>query len=334
MSLNLDLFHDHSGRASLEQYELALRDWLAARRSDGQLRQESSVEVYEHMWAALAQWAVGQGVAIDDLAAEDLQRYLNSRGGSDELSNRYAARLLSLIDRVLMHRAHKTQTPPNTAVKDLLARRADLRFANSGERDGLPEFLHASQAKQLVTFLSAVRPGRTGSPQSWQEVRNRASVGLMLGSGITPGEVRALTLDDVYRDGGRSRGLPWKLRVPGNGNSASRETPIAPWAGHLLAYWLSVRAEQSIPGKMLFPSTRSTGKPWGKVAQYTATREVLEAAGFEDTTGGSFQLRHTFALRQLRRGTSPDDVARWLGVSDPQVMARYQRVLPAPVDVV
>lgn len=334
MVINLDLFNDHTGHANHEQYDLALRDWLTARRSDGQLRQESSAEVYEHMWAALAQWAVGQGVAIEDLAAEDLQRYLNSRGGSDELSNRYASRLLSLIDRVLTHRAHRTKSPPNTAVKDLLARRPDLRFANSGERDGLPEFLHASQAKQLVTFLSAVRPGRTTSPQSWQEVRNRASVGLMLGSGITPGEVRALRLEDVFHDGGRSRSLPWKLRVPGNGNSGSRETPIAPWAGHLLAYWLSVRAEQKIPGEMLFPSTRSTGKPWAKVPQYGATREVLEAAGIENSAGGSFQLRHTFALRQLRRGTSPDQVARWLGVSDPQVMARYQRVLPAPVDVI
>jgi integrase len=44
------------------------------------------------------------------------------------------------------------------------------------------------------------------------------------------------------------------------------------------------------------------------------------------------RMRHTFALRQLRRGKSPGDIARWLGVVDPNVMARYQRVLQAPVD--
>ena len=55
---------------------------------------------------------------------------------------------------------------------------------------------------------------------------------------------------------------------------------------------------------MLFPSTRSTGKPWGKVAQYNAAKEVLAATGLEDIEGGSFRLRHTFALRQLRKGKS------------------------------
>ena len=167
-------------------------------------------------------------------------------------------------------------------------------------------------------------------------MRNRASVSLMLGAGITPGEVRALELDDAVVDSGRSQGVPWKLRIAGNGNgnAPSRETPVAAWAGQLLRYWLDVRREQSISCAMLFPSTRSTSKPWGKVAQYNATREVLAAAGNEEVGGGSFRLRHTLALRQLRRGSVPADVARWLGVSDPAVMARYQRMVTAPADVV
>ncbi len=60
---------------------------------------------------------------------------------------------------------------------------------------------------------------------------------------------------------------------------------------------------------------------------------MLSAAGLEDVEGGSFRLRHTFALRQLRRGTAPHEVAKWLGVTDPAVMARYQRVIVAPIDV-
>lgn len=156
----------------------------------------------------------------------------------------------------------------------------------------------------------------------------------MLGAGITLGEVRALKLDDVAADGGRTKDVPWKLRVAGNGNAPAREAPVAPWAGQLLRYWLEVRTEQGIPGSMLFPSTKSTGKPWGKVAQYNAAKGVIQAAGVDDVEGGSFRLRHTFALRQLRRGRSPEEVARWLGVSDPAVMARHQRVIAAPVDVV
>jgi integrase len=49
--------------------------------------------------------------------------------------------------------------------------------------------------------------------------------------------------------------------------------------------------------------------------------------------GGSFRLRHTFAMRQLRRGTPADQVAAWMGV-EPAEMRRYERVLPAAVEVV
>ena len=127
-------------------------------------------------------------------------------------------------------------------------------------------------------------------------------------------------MPDVVIDGGTTKSVPWKPRVAGNGNSPARETPVAPWAGQLLRYWLDVRVEHGVPRVMAFPSTKSTGKPWGKVARYNAAKEVLQAAGVDDIEGGSFRLRHTFALRQLRRGKAADEVARWLGVSDPAVI--------------
>lgn len=36
---------------------------------------------------------------------------------------------------------------------------------------------------------------------------------------------------------------------------------------------------------MVVPSTKSTGKPWSKVAQYNAAKEVLPAAGIDDVEG-------------------------------------------------
>lgn len=331
--MNLDLFSEPD-HVSPMAYRQAFDVWLAEAGRCGRLQRESSAEVYAHMWTALSEWAVGEGVALQDLSAADLERYLASRGGADELSARYAWRLLRLASRVLAHRARTQGAAPNLAADTLLQRRPDLRFANAATRDPLPEYLPAAEAKRLVTHLSAVRPGRAASATPWQEVRNRAAVGTMLGAGLTPGEVRALDVADVVVDAGRWQGVPWKLRVAGDGNRPARETPLAAWAGQLLRHWLEVRAQQGIPGAMLFPSTRSSGKPWGKVAQYNATREVLAAAGIDDIAGGSFRLRHTFALRQLRRGKSPEDVARWLGVTDPAVLARYRRVVHAPVELV
>ena len=150
---------------------------------------------------------------------------------------------------------------------------------------------------------------------------------------MSPGDVRAVLLASVTVTGARLPGVPWKIEVPADATSPARETPIAPWAGQLLRHWMDVRAELGIVGPYLFPSTKA-GKQWNKVPQYLAAKAVLIASGFPEdlASGGSFRMRHTFALRQLRRGKSPADVARWLGVADPAVMARYRRVLVAPVD--
>jgi len=167
---------------------------------------------------------------------------------------------------------------------------------------------------------------------TWQQLRNRVAVSLQLGAGLTPGDVRVLTVHSPTTQGGRTRERPWKIAVPGNGNAPARETPIAPWAGELLQHWLQVRAEMEIAGDYLFPSTRS-GKPWSKEAQYKSAKQVFEEAGLDAADGGSFRLRHTFALRQLRRGTDAVQVARWLGV-EPDAMAKYRRVVTGPEQVV
>lgn len=111
----------------------------------------------------------------------------------------------------------------------------------------------------------------------------------------------------------------------------ARETPLAPWAGQLLRYWLDVRAQNSIPGEALLPATK-TGKSWGKVSQYEATKLVLRDSGLDPSLekGGSFRLRRTFALRQLRRGQDERVVANWLGVEDAE-MSRYRRVVFSPM---
>jgi integrase len=169
-----------------------------------------------------------------------------------------------------------------------------------------------------------------GAPaHTWQALRNRTAVALQLGAGLTPGDIRAAVVDGVVCDGAKVAGLPWKIRVPAHGSIPAREAPIAPWAGRLLRTWLDTRCALQITGPALFPAARS-GRPWGKVAQYTTAKAVLAAAGVPEAEGGSFKLRHTFALRQLRRGTSADQVAQWMGLADAAALARYRRVLLAP----
>lgn len=331
--MTADLFSTQPSESLVVDYREAWAAWLQGERKAGRLQQASSIDVYAHMWTALTTWCVKEGLGVDAVSSDDLDRFLSSRGGVSEVTDRHAWRFLRLVERVLAYRHRTSASAAHNAATELLETRPAYRYANAADKDPLPSYLAAGEAKRLVTFLSAVRPGRHAAGRSWQEVRNRAAVALMLGAGVTPGEVRALEVPDVVTAGGRLQGVPWKLHVQSHPDSPARETPLAPWAGQLLAYWMTLRSEQSIPGIWLFPSTR-TGKPWSKVSQYNATKEVLGAAGIDDVDGGSFRLRHTFALRQLKRGRAPDEVARWLGVTDPAVVARYQRVLLSPVEVV
>ncbi len=338
---SLPLFPEPSG----DSHQAAFDGWLAAQQANGALRLPSSVAVYRDMWGSFTAWCLGQSPAVTlaSLDRGDLAAFQQARFGMKSadlsLSPRYALRLLRLIDRVLRHHADATGQKANTAAAEWLAAQPDVRYADAARADPLPEYLSLTEAKQLITWLSDARPrpGSTGtrhaqSALSWQALRNRVAVALQLGAGLAPGDVRVLRLDAPTSQIAGRRDRPWKLAVPGNGNSPAREAPVAPWAGELLQHWLQVRAETGIAGDFLFPATR-TGKPWSKEAQYVAARQVLEEAGIEALGGGSFLLRHTFALRQLRRGARAEDVARWLGV-EPEAMGKYQRVLAGPVDVV
>jgi integrase len=335
--MNLDLFLTaESTGTGPEAYAHAFESWLQDKRDASRVRQESSGATYSAMWKAFSQWAVARELALQALTVADLEAYIAARGAAEDLSPRYVWRLLRLVDAVLRRHCRQACLPLNEAAHDLLMQRPEWRYAQASNKDELPNYLDAPSARKLVAWLIDPRRAterESGDGGKWQGLRNRAAVALQLGAGLTPGDVRAALISGVITEGSRVAGLPWKLRLPTHGAIAQREVPMAPWAARLLRQWVHQRGQQEIPGNLLFPATRS-GREWGKVAHYNAARSVLVAAGIEDADGGSFLLRHTFAIRQLRRGTPPDEVSRWLGLTDPQPMRRYQRVISGPVVVV
>ncbi len=309
----------------------------------GVVTQKTSLGVYQDMWNAFAQWYVSSKPAakLMDLTRLELLSYIEQRGrlrrnGSNglPLSPRYVHRLLDLVDRLLAHEALQTAHEHNTVARELLMSRKAWRDAFKGEAD-LPDYLNPSEAKKLILFLlaSVPREDGEGAPEDWSTLRIKASLALMLGAGVTPGEVRSLSTQTLVSEGGRRGDLVWKVRVPADGSSKAREVPVPIWAGRVLAYWMRVRSTEGIAGHYLFPSTRS-GKPWSKTIHYTSTRRMLEEAGWsaEDAKGGNFKLRHTFALRHLSKGVSEEQVAQWLGISDLTKMARYRKVLMPVVE--
>jgi integrase len=273
----------------------------------------------------------GPPVRLPEVTAQHVRQFASKpsiRNAAEELSPRYVWRLLDLIGKVLAHRAGSGEGDYAPVAAQVLEEQDQWLYANASKKDPLPQYLQPSDAALLVSYLSAARPRATRPVvQEWRELRNRTAVALMLGAGLTPGEVRAAQVDDVVVTGGRTTGVPWKLRVQPSTTSAARETPIAAWAGQVLQHWLVVRTQERILGAALLPSARS-GKTWGHVTLYEAIRAVMRGSGLDPSLekGGSFRLRHTFALRQLRRGHTDEAIAAWLGVEVAE-MARYHRVV-------
>jgi integrase len=283
------------------------------------------------------------------------------------LTPRYQQRLVSLVQRVRQHQAWQRQQaeagpaqalalasgalPSHGATRWL----ATSTAAAGSLGDPPPLHLPPDQADQLQALLCDA----TDDDQArWQRLRDRCAVALQLGAGLGPGDVRSLRLADVRASrltgtqadhpaastshapspppnraaqdapDESTAGAPtrWHLQVPASGSAPAHAAPLAGWAAAVLARWLAVRRAQALGGTWLLPSTRS-GKPWGKVAQYESARRVLADAGLDADGGGSFRLRHSFAMRQLQHGHDPSQVGSWLGVVDPQVLLRYQNAL-------
>ena len=318
-------------------------------------------------WLRAQPGADGQR-GLHGLDAAHLQRYLASRHGmagpDAALTARYRLRLLSLVRRVQshdlarrdalavavssVHAAHRQRGAAALAWSEAhLAGGPPLALAPPDA----PCSLSAAAIDSLLAWLGgttpatatakATRPSPATAPSTpapgtdappWRVLRNRCALALQLGAGLGPGDLRALRLSDVLAPAAASTPAPpnagWWLRVPANGNAPAYPAPVAAWAATLLQQWLACRNAHRLPGPWLLPATGS-GKPWGKVAQYSAALQALALAGVPDGPGGSFRLRHSFALRQLLQGHDADTVAGWLGISDPAVMQRYRQALGA-----
>lgn len=333
--MTIDLFGSPEHSSSYDRLIEAFEAWASMRsqrQSEGgvspiaALRSDSAA-VYRDMWRSFARWCADRDRTLVTVDATDLLAFLDSLGRNGDATPLYVRRMLQLIDRVDRFSATHDERAPNPAIGEV-SRLARFRVPEPSYSEQQPEFLTAGQAKRVIDVVTT---RRSDSGFTWQDVRDRTVVGLLLGAGITPGEARALTLDQLIVSGGKVKDIPWALALPANGNFEARQTPLAGWAGKQLAYWLAVRSEQGIPGEQVFPSTR-TGKPWSKQSSTIAINAVLERAGLAGE-GGAFRLRHTFALRQLTRHAE-HEVAAWLGLKDPKSMERYRRVLFQPIDVV
>lgn len=320
--LQASLFPDDPAQHALDA---ALAQWLTTRRGEGAkpLRRRSE-QSYRRLWAAVARFLGDRQIALGAVSTSDLRELLDSRqprGEALHATVRYGWTVLWLIEQVALAMGDAGKAAARAARELLDAE--PWRYANAND-SAIPDHLDPRAARVLIDFLQV-------APDTWKACRDKAAVALMLGAGLRPGEVRSLLLCEVV---GSERTGPWKLSLESRNAIVAHETPMARWASRLLRRWLETREALGMPGGYVFAST-ARGTAWSEPNLIARCNAVLSQSGIDGrhAAGGLFFLRHTFALRQLARGRSDAELARWLGIRDVGRIARYHGVIPAPVDV-
>jgi site-specific recombinase XerD len=165
------------------------------------------------------------------------------------------------------------------------------------------EFLEDEEAEQLLSF-----------PQNGLDaLRDAVVIRLMLDTGVTVGEIRGLLKSDLDLDAAQVQ-----LGGPGS-HLASRVSRLSNETVKILRSYLNTRKDET-PELVI-----------GRAARPVSTSKSLQNALWKrcDQVGlpriSPMVLRHTFAIRLLRRGATLNELKEALGVRDTTNIGVYKR---------
>ena len=164
-------------------------------------------------------------------------------------------------------------------------------------------FLEDEEAVQLLSF-PINRP---------EDARDAAVIHLMLDTGVTVGEIRGLLRSDLDLDAAQIH-----LGGPGS-HLAPRTRRISGEAAGTLGNYLAMRHDET-PELIV-----------GRAARPVATSKALQSAIWKrcEQVGlwrvSPMVLRHTFAIRLLRRGATLNELKEALGVRDTTNIGVYKK---------
>ncbi len=258
----------------------------------------SSRSVYERDMVAAVAWLDEHGV-IDPAAVgrRTLRAYLADLDRSG-YARRTIARKASVLRRYFdwARRTGKVETDPSAALT------APKGTAN------LPTVLSAAEIDGLLdgSARAAGEPGEV-------DLRDRAVIELLYGSGIRVSELCGLELDDIDNSG--------VLRVWGKG-SKQRIVPVSEAATEAVSRWIRdgrpslVTADAATPSLFLNRAGRSLTP--------RDVRRILDRRAVSPTHPHA--LRHTFATHLLDGGADLRAVQEMLGHADLATTQIYTRV--------
>ena len=258
--------------------------------------------VYERDMHAAAEWFVARGRTTPEaVSRRDLRSYLSELHGAG-YARRTTARKASVIRRYFgwACRTGRLDTDPSVSLS-----------APRGEAT-LPRVLNAKELDGLFEGSVAAAAAAAAAPEI--ELRDRAIVELLYGSGLRVSELCGLRHEDLS-------GPSDSIAVWGKG-SKQRRVPISEPAAAALAAWIQRGRPEMVtevsPDDRVFLNRR------GKALSPRDVRRLLDRRSLSPTHPHA--LRHTFATHLLDGGADLRSVQELLGHSDLATTQIYTRV--------
>ncbi|MBN3754218.1 site-specific integrase [Paraburkholderia sp. Tr-20389] len=292
----------------LRSPEDAYVEWQRAEATGADRRAFAEQSIVQHlsMFRRLNRYLIAHRSNVVAFGVDHIDRFFAELDGSCKSGTSTRQRYLKLIDRLARHLIALELRTDNPASSLLSSERWP-------EDEPAPVFLGSADDARLQSAC-AVR-----AFDSFKELRNASIVALLLGTGLTAAELRALVVEDL--DASNSR---MSVFVKKHGPRIARRVPVDAFAVDLLRLYQSTRAGMSCPAQWLFVST-ANGTPMktDRLGEYV--RQALHHAQISAPDESPRLLRNTFGRRHLIDGMSNEQVSNLLGLSSHRTVNRLRQ---------
>ncbi|WOD14727.1 tyrosine-type recombinase/integrase [Paraburkholderia kirstenboschensis] len=294
--------------------ETAYGEWQRAEATGADRRAFSERSIVQHrsMFARFQRYLTSRGVTVAEFGTDHIDGFFADLDRDCAPGTSTRLRYLKLLDRLSRHLA-------------LLGLRADNPAASLlpqehwPEDEPMPVFLWPDEDARLQELCRVV------DFESFKEMRNRAIVAMLLGTGITAAELAAVTVDDL------EVGARPSVFVRKRGPRLARRVPVDGFAAELLRAYGKARIGLSVSDGLLFIATAG-GKPMKPATLGQCVRAALRLVDAAATDESPRLLRNTYGRRHLLEGKTNEQVSNLLGLSSHRTATRLRETIADPGD--
>jgi integrase/recombinase XerD len=270
---------------------------------------DDSATIYTLMFGKFVRWMQSQHKTLSTIDHRDLLAFLElGENGKPDLNSKISYRYLRLLERCYSH----LKASPNPAQHAI--------FEATRKSVAKDQEMVALTDAQLQQFMEALpvhlaNPHEVQPSRGWKRRRDRAMQLIMLCAGLRVSEVIGMQVEEVGTQPELDGSLLLSITPEAkHDTSYEHATLLHPIAVPDVLAWLRERNASGIAGTLLFPANLRAEK-LDKATVYRQVKATFVRAGMTMARSGGRTLRNTFAVQELKNGTTDQELTQHLGLA-------------------